>query len=259
MARSILDDLKDAKEEINAQVRGEEVELPAGADPVAVDEATLDVVKVDEAEVVAATVEDEENDIRIGDQVFKSQKDAIDYAQKLEREKLFNEAHNMGIREAIQQLAPKPEAVVAPPEFTDEEFYTDPSAALKKAKDKAKEEAKAEIKKELADERNAELLWDRFLTKYPDIDRQDAQRILTEQWSILGVIADESKAMEMLAQKTRAEYQRIVEKMKPRSELPKRSGQVVSTGANAPTGVTPARQAQKVLTMTEQMKTLRRR
>lgn len=257
---SILDDLKQAK----AEMKGEE--LPVGAQPVAEEEKAAPAeetpaAEIPEAEkeekpaVAARAEEDEDAGIQIGDQFFKTQEEAIAYARKLEQEKLVSEAYNMGIKETLQQVRP-PEVEAPPEENFEEKFYADPKGTLQKIKEEAKQEALSSIK---AEQRAAQM-WNTFLNQYPDIEQRDAQRILSENWDTIGAMTDVDKAMKALAQKTRAEYQRIAERLKPRTELPpNRNAQAVSAGRG---GVTPPPQPQKhekPLTFAEELKNMRRR
>ncbi len=264
----MLDDLKQAKTEIKAEANGEappaaeeEMELPSGGQvemepAVEVVAENVEPGEVDLAPLAKQVASDEEEDvIRIGEQEFKSQKEALEYARKLEQDKLVSEAYNMGIKETLQQVRPQEEA--PPPEDNfEEKFYSDPKGTLQKFKEEAKQEALSSIKAE----QRAEVMWETFLTQYPDIERRDAQRILQENWETVGKMTDLEKAMKVLAQKTRAEYQRIADRLKPRTELPpNRNPQAVSAGRG---GVTPppmAQKEEKVLTMAEQLKSMRRR
>jgi hypothetical protein len=201
----------------------------------------------------ASPVEEEES-IRIGDREFKSQAEALKYAGELEEEKLRLELYNQGVRDALQSNQPAAPAAPVEEEDFDSKFYTDPKSALKKVK----EDAKSELRAELQAEKTREKMWDTFLTANPDIDRPDAERILRDNWETIGKMTDVDKAMKALATKTRSEYQRMAEKFKPRTELPAKRGQAVSTGSSAMSGVTPLPKEEKVLTFAEEMKRMRR-
>lgn len=186
-----------------------------------------------EEEVEAAPVESEEEDeIRIGDKTFKSQKEAIRYAQQLDLDKTVAEAYTQGIRDSLGTQNPVPQA---PPEEDnfDEKFYADPKGTLASVKEQAKQEALALIKAE----QNRESLWTKFGQQYPDVRRKDAERILQEpeNWKILSVMTDVDAAMKILAQKTRAEYEEIVNLRKPRTEMPvKKGAQTAPSGGSKP-------------------------
>jgi hypothetical protein len=84
-------------------------------------------------------------------------------------------------------------------------------------------------------------------------------RILQENWDVLGKMRDEDKAMGILATKTRSYFDSIVEKRKPRTELPNKQAQVVSPGGGSRPGVTQTKKDAAPLTMAEQLKNLRKR
>ena len=233
--------------QVNSERGGKKTEdLPEGTAPIE--------AKVEEVEVASEEKPLPEGEtIRIGDQEFKTQAEAIRYAEKLENEKLALEMYNQGIRDTLSANAPAVQA--APEEDPELEFYKDPVAAMKKAKDQAKNELRSELQQEK--ERNR--LWDKFLTKNPDIEKEDAERILAKNWDTMKLIADEDKAMDLLATKTRADYQRIIERAKPRTELPNKSGQAVSAGSSSPASVTPKKKEEAPLDFASQIRMMRRK
>lgn len=237
-----------------ARAGGNEVEdtgvLPVGEKTV---EASAPQAEVSEVEETAPTPVVEE--IRIGDKVFTSQAEAIKYAESLETEKLVNEAYNTGVKEALHARAP---IVETPPEEDkfEEKFYTDPKGTLKDLKEQAKQEALQTIRAE----QKREQLWSEFLGKHPDIDREDAEIILRkpENWETIGKMVDEKKAMDLLAQKVRADYQRKAERLKPRTELPNRQTPVQGSGNSTSSGVTPSKKSSEPQSFVAQFKSLRR-
>jgi len=251
------------KAEMQGIARGEEPDLPQGSAPVEaapgvepvnmeVDSEVPEVApNVDESPAVAPA--ESEKPIRIGSQTFKTQAEAMEYAEKLEQDKLYQEAYSQGVRETLQ--AQPSSAIAAPPpeDNFDEEFYSNPKATILKVKEQAKEEALRVIR----GENQKEALWKTFEERYPDVERKDAEIILSQNMDTVGKMTDIDKAMEVLARKTRAEYQRIVEKFKPRTELPPSRGQAVVPSSSTPRSVTPAKKEEPVLTMAQQMKNLR--
>ena len=253
----MLQQVGNFRDEMRSQAKKTE-ELPAGAAPVEAKEEAPEAPPAPVAEAAPEEVtppapkEEPETLIRIGDQTFKTQAEAIRYAEKLEQEKLFAEAHRQGIQEAIQALTPQ--VPVAPQEDNfEEEFYTKPKETLLKVKEQAKAEIRAE---QQAEERKREL-WKTFEDRYPDIDRRDAEIILAQNADSIGKLTDIDKGLELLARKTRSEYQRIVERYKPRTELPPSRGTSTIPSNSGSRSVTPEKKEEPVLTMAEQMKTLR--
>jgi hypothetical protein len=240
--RTMQEDLAAATAEIAARASGQKEELPEGSDPI-----------VPEVEAAAPVVEEPEEEIRIGDQVFKKQSEAIAYAQNLEAKNQANEAYAQGLRDSMAANAPAP--VVQVEENFEEEFYKDPKGTLAKVQEQATDKAVARIQGEIQREK----LWDQFLTKYPELERRDAERIMKEEWDTIGKITDLSKGMEVLANKTRAYYDSIVERYKPRSELPKTKAQAVSPSSGASSGVTPNKKSEIPLSFSEELRRSRKK
>ncbi len=247
-----LKELAEINASAGAKARGNE-ELPVGADPV---KAKEEVVAELAAEVEAPAAETEaETLITIGDREFKSQAEAIKYAESLERDKFAAEAYNQGIRETLA-LTQKPETPREEENF-DEKFYMNPKEALRQVKEQAKQEALAVV-----DARDAEkAAWREFTTTYPELadSEKEVRRILQENWDVLGKITDRERAMKILATKTKAYFQDISDRMKPKTELSNRGGQVVSPRGSSATVVTPAKKDERVLTLAEQMRSLKGR
>lgn len=237
----LLSELKGVKAEMREKVYGQKSQ-GSDEDPEPSKEVSEEVETKEgdseeaekKPEVKAASeVEEEDELIRIGDREFKTQAEALKYAESLQYEKLAGDSYNRGIQDAIQAIKPQDTAPKEEENF-EEKFYANPKATLQEIK----EQAKREVKDELDKDKKREALWDQFLTENPDLRRKDAQRMLEENWDTLGKITDLSKAMKLLAIKTRAEYQEIEELRKPRKELPNKSGQAVSVGNTGQTSVT---------------------
>jgi len=255
--KSTLQELKEIRAEARESARGgkvadgEEVELPAGKGPV----GAPPEVEAAPAET-EVKVEEPEEIIRIGDQTFKTQGEAIKYAEKLEHANLVSESYNQGVREALQSTQ-KPETATPVEDNFDEQFYSNPRETLRKMKEEAKNEALAVVDARDREEK----AWGKFSSINPDLadSRTEVMRILQENWDILGKMKDEDKAMGILATKTRSYFDSIVEKRKPRTELPNKVGQVVSPGGSGRPSVTQTKKEAVPLTMSEQLKNLRRR
>jgi len=255
--KSTLQELKEIRAEAranaSASAKKEEseasAELPSGVAPVTAAPET-------EVEESPAKVEEPEEIIRIGDRTFKTQGEAIAYAEKLEHANLVSESYNQGVREALQSTQ-KPEVAAPVEDNFDEQFYSNPRETLRKMKEEAKNEALAVVDARDREEK----AWGKFSSINPDLadSRTEVMRILQENWDILGKMKDEDKAMGILATKTRSYFDSIVEKRKPRTELPNKVGQVVSPGGSGRPSVTQTKKEAVPLTMSEQLKNLRRR
>jgi hypothetical protein len=247
-----------------ARASGETVEepateLPKGAAQVeasesegATEESTAAVLEGAEVEAAPAKVEEEEEPIRIAGKTFKTQKEAIEYAEKLEQEKLIAEAHAMGVREAIAaQQAATPPPVVEEEDF-DTKFYSNPKETLREIQARARDEAVAVIRAETARER----AWNEFLAEYPDIRRQDAEVILSNSAKTIGVLPWE-EGRKALAQAVYKEYDEIANLRRPKTELHQKK-QVLSPSGGAARGVTPKGEDEKPLSFSQQLRRLKR-
>lgn len=265
----MLKELARAKDEMKASVRGEASEqteeLPSGSSPIEAREETSVEEETPSEETSAETAEggesasetlqaaasddDDEGPIRIGGREFKNSREAIAYAEELEREKLVTEAHAAGVREALE--AARPVQQPEPEDDFESRFYANPKETLKSLKEEAKREALAAIQAESARER----AWSDFLTEYPDIRRKDAERVLAENAATIGRMTDLEKAKKEIARVVRAEYEEIRNLTKPRVELSAKKQ--VSSPSGARPGVTPQKRDERPLSFAEQMKKLR--
>lgn len=239
-------------------------ELPQGASPIeegeetpvgeeeASKEASEGGTEGEEPVAAAAEGEDDDGPVRIGDQEFKSAREAIKYAEQLEREKLISDAHTAGVREALEATR-KPEPQAEPEDDFEQRFYANPKETLKGLKEEAKREALAAIQAETKREK----LWNDFLSEYPDIRRKDAERVLQENWETIGKMTDLGKAQKALAARVRAEYEEIRNLTKPRTELPGKK-QVVSPSGGARPGVTPQKKDTAPLSFAQELRNLRK-
>lgn len=196
----------------------------------------------------------EEEPIRIGDQTFKTQKEAIAYAEKLEYDKIISEAHAAGVREALEAQRLKDQPTPEEPEDDnfEERFYANPKEALREIEERAIKRAEERVSQSA----QREQLWNEFLNEYPDIRRKDAERVLQENWDTIGTLTDYGKGKKLLAQKVRAEYDEIVSRLKPKVAM-ERKAQALSPSGGAPRGVTPQAREEKPLSFAEQMRKLK--
>lgn len=253
------------------RVKGEETDetaaLPKGAPqvearaetPVESSEPSEEASPSSAGEVAAAPVaepaapaEPEEGPIRIAGREFKTQKEAFEWAERLEQERLIAEAHSAGIREALAaQSRATPE--VPPEDDIESRFYTDPKKTLRDLHASARDEAVAVIRAENQRER----AWSEFMNLYPDIRRADAEMLLQRHGDTIGKLPKE-QGFRALASVVYKEYDEIANLRKPRQVLTDKKPSVSPSGA-APRGVTPQKTEEKSLSFSEQMARLRRR
>lgn len=239
-------------------------DLPQGSDPIEGDgvevkppDAEAKETQTEEAREASPPVvnADEETLIKIGDREFKTEKEAIKYAEQLANEKLIADAYNQGIRDHIQVTQPPP--VVPPVEDNfDEKFYSNPKETLSEIESRATQKALDIIRAE----QKREALWNVFFNDYPDLagHRYLCETVLDQNKHILEKITDLPKAMKILATQTRKIFQDYNERNKPSVELQKRGGQAVSSGISVQTSVTQAKKESRPLTMAEQLRSIRK-
>lgn len=229
---------------------GETIELTTQASEDQAREATPEVQAAASEETPEETQgsADQEEEIRINGQTFKSQREAFAYAEQLAREKELTEAHAAGIREALEATRQPTEQQPEPEDDFEQRFYSNPKETLKEVQSRARDEAVAIIKQEQERER----IWNQFLSEHPDIRRKDAERVLQENWDVLGKMTDLKKAQAVLAQKVRAEYEEIIQAAKPRTVLAEKK-QVLSPSGGQPRSVTPQK-VEKPLDFASQMR-----
>lgn len=246
-----------------ARASGGAEELPSGAAPVeakveeeappaevevaAEGESTGDLLGEEApAPAPAPAKEEEEEPIRIAGKTFKTQKEAFEYAERLEQEKLIAEAHAQGVREALASQAPPPAA--EPEEDFDAKFFTNPKETLLEMQRRARDEAVALIRQETAREK----AWNEFLSEYPDIRRQDAEVILSANAKTIGALPWE-EGRKALASAVYREYDEIANLRRPKTELTQKKA-AVSPSGGAARGVTPRTTEEKPLSFLEQVR-----
>ena len=260
-SKGTLEQIRENKARASAVAKGEE--LPAGAAPIEaggeepapelhneIESGVAEQPKTPPGEEAAPPPK---KMIRIGDQEFENQDDAFRYAERLEYEKQSNESYSRGVQEALNQINPP----APPPEDNFEErFFSNPKQVIQEAEERATQRAMDIINKEKA----RESTWKKFGDLYPDLadSRREVERILNENWETLGKVTDEAKGMSLLATKVRSYFDEIVERRKPRTELPASRKQAVSTGSGSSPSVTPGKSEARPLTMVEQMRSMKR-
>lgn len=259
-----------AQTKLNASGKGAKVnepeDLPTGALPVegdAVEVKSPDQEAKDtqteearEASPPVVNADEEAGLIKIGDKTFKTEKEALKYAEQLEHEKLIADAYNQGIRDHIHATQPPPAQAPQEEDNFEERFYTNPKATLKEIEDRATQRALGIVEAQ----QKREALWNVFFNEYPDLSghRNLCEYVLKQNEEVLTKITDLPKAMKVLATQTRKIFQDYNERNKPTTELPKRGGQAVSAGISSNPSVTPVKKADRPLTMAEQLRTLRK-
>lgn len=246
---------RQAKEQASGKVESKEKELPVEQTDEKPTEETVKIaaeVKEEPAKVEEKTL------IKIGDQTFETESEAIAYANKLAHDKEIADAHAMGVQEALKATRPVEEVPkVEEEEDFEVQFYSNPKEALAKIKSSATSEAVKIIEQKQAVENQ----WKEFFEENPDLVglRNEAQRILQENWNTIGQLTDFAKGRKLLATKTRSYIQELADRLKPRTELPNGGGQVVSTGSKESQKVLHQQKVEEPLDFVSEMRRIKKK
>lgn len=241
--------------------------------------ATIEEVPTDDAETEAGEIPAEAavapsttvhaKKFRIGDREFDTQDEALAFAQShvntLEVEAQVADAYRQGIRDAATPATTGQPNVTQPsqvqPDDT-EELYTNPQAFLERFASKIKTETRAEIDQRDALKTESDNIWREFTDRHPELAdfRTEVENFvsgnLTEVRAMIGVKGRPS-AYDWVATKLKSRWEAYNSALKPRRELPNtRTG--ASPGAPATT-VTPPPRAEKPLSFSEQLRSIRKR
>jgi len=259
MAAEVAKNHQEAKASASKNRSESEEELPRGAEASeGSTEITEEAAAPEATEPEKAAAGEPETLIRIGDKEFKTESEAFAYAreniEKLEQEKLINEAYSTGVREAIQARTPVAEETPVEDNF-EERFYSNPKEALRAVEERATQRALQSIQAE----QRKENLWKQFFDENPDLDGQRSicEMVLNQNAEIFDKMTDTGKAMKILAQKTRSHFTQYIEKTQPRTELSSKKGQTSVQSSGSPARVTPDKKNDAPLTMAQQMRILK--
>jgi len=239
-------------------------ELPEGVAPVA--EAGAEPAEPGTQEEGAAA-EFVPEQVTLNGKIFKDTKEAYAYAekelQKAAEKELLSTAREEGMREGMQYGIPPaaevPQALPPTQEEFDQDFYDNPQRYLKNMREGLKEELRAENRTH----QDEVQLWNEFFIANPDLaeDKTIIEKvIIPEHMQTIKVLASKNKqdAYKFMALKTRELFQRHVQAAKPQTEL-SNPETTQSPGNSQETSVTPQKSEEEVLSMTEQMRSLRRK
>jgi hypothetical protein len=253
-AKAIAAKSADAADELPADVAplddSEETPLPpAKPEPVP-----------EEVEEPAPAIAAQAKKVRIGDREFDTQEAALEYAEKLEGDKLASDAYAQGIQDALSRIPGNVTPTAAPAPVAednfDTEFYTNPKEYLARERTRARDEALAVIRIE----QTREQLWAKFFTEHPDLDGQRdlCELVYTQNSGILANM-DFEKGSKLLATKVRTRFQDWEDRKKPRTELPNVTGKVSGGSSVAPQNVTQQKKNDTPLDFAAQLRSLNRR
>lgn len=184
--------------------------------------------------------------VKIGDKEFASQEEAFQYAESLqaqgETERLISDAYRQGIQDAIQKdpigqnVTQPAEPAMPSNEELDAQFFENPTEYLRKHAEQVRQEAEQAALEKIRAEQAEENLWQEFFSRHPDLDgfRQDATMVLESNRQLVEDIArtqGKQKALDYLAQKTRAKFQAWAERSRPQQELQRNAATPTPSGS----------------------------
>lgn len=207
---------------------------------------------------------------RIGNKMFETQEQALEYAQthvsQMETEQAISDAYQQGIRAGMTQPGYAAPAVtpqsLPQDDINPEELYTDPKAFLDKFAQKIKKETRAEVDQREQERLAADTVWNEFSHRHPMLadfrtevedyankNARDVQAILNTR--------GRSAAFDYIATKLKTRAAAIAEASKPKRELPNVSTTI--TPSQKTPSVTPKQDAKKPLSMAEQIRSMKKR
>ncbi len=195
---------------------------------------------------------------KLGGREFGSQEEAWAYAEQLEQERLAADAFRQGVELASKanQGNPVPQPVPSAPEEIDPEYYTNPQGYFAKRESEIIAKAKAAVDQDLRLRKSHEDTWGQFYTDYPDLAaaREFVDLTLQQNWATLQHV-EKNQALKQLAEKTRAKLKPIIDARLPKTQLPKVTTAASPGGAQQ---VTPQKKQPQALSLTQQMKNLKK-
>jgi hypothetical protein len=239
---------------------GETIEDNVVDEPV--DEVPEEVVEEaeEEAPAPAATAS---HKYRIGDKTFATQDEALTYAQSQVVQQEAADAYRQGMRDALSSQ-PVTESVTQTPQddFNAEEIYTDPAGFLKKYGERIKSETLQQINQTQASREADDRVWREFTDRHPDLAefREEIAGLAGKHQPEVHAVArtkGQPAAYDYVATKFKAQVTRQAEALRPKRALPNTSGGGAA-GGKVET-VTSKKPAEKALSFSEQIRTLRRR
>lgn len=198
---------------------------------------------------------------KVGGKLFRTQREAFDYAEELEQERIANDAFRQGVEAAQNTRGGNTENVVssAPkteePEELPEEYWTNPAKYLKELKQKITAAATDNALATFDQRERHNRTWREFYSDYPDLigDEELVQNFVNKNWETIKNM-DTKKGLKVVADQTRSWIEERVKKRMPKTELKKVPP---STSSGTGRGVTPQKQDEKPLSMVQQMRKLK--
>lgn len=248
----------DKPKEVVFDENGQTVEVHHESDPVAEDAREAAAGDDAPAEVVAPAAK-----FRIGDQEFGTETEALAYAQ---RQVEIDNAYQQGVREASAGLLPGTQGVTstpvaaAEPENVDE-LYTNPQDFLKKYATKIKNETIGELSQRDNLKAQSDGIWREFTDRHPALAdfRSEVENFVAQNnVDVRAIIQTKGRpaSYDFIATKLKSRFEAYATALKPKRELPNGGGG--PSPSSKASGVTPKEAPKKVLSMGEQIRSLRK-
>lgn len=212
--------------------------------------------------VDAQTSKGAEDEIIIGEKIFKDKKEAWAYAQELERQNLANDAFRQGIEAAqLNQNSNSNSQTQAAPikKEIPPEFYTDPATFFEKREQQMATSVQAAIDQRIQQINTHQSTMQKFWADYPDLAKSKATMDLAQRHIVVGIQKygrlETDKALKLIAEEARAEMRELGVTTLPTKPLLSNSKQVASSGTS--TTVARPKPDEKPLNMVQQMKNIK--
>lgn len=225
---------------------------------------------VDPAAVDPAANEATEGRYQIGDKFFATLEEAHAYAtsqiESSSTDDQITDAYRQGILDASRQTT-APQNVTQPAESTDDDFnedeyYAQPKEFLAKYAQRIKQETQQEIEKRQSVQAQSDQVWREFTERHPALAdyRQEAESFVNQNLAtVRKLFQTKGKAVgyDYMALELKKQFSRYAQALKP--SRPLSNAKTQSPQASQSASVTQEKPVKKPMTMSEQIRSIKRR
>jgi len=151
------------------------------------------------------------------------------------------DAYQRGIVETVQRGGISQNVTQAPVQTQEDdtawesEFYANPKATIQKVRQETAAEVEARIMQRLSTRDEETQIWNTFTQNYPELAdfKTDVEAIAGQHAEVVRALAaskGQKAAMDYVARKTKEKFDKYVENLKPRKELPRTATSQVPIG-----------------------------